>query len=712
MRIHKVLLAGALLMGSMVPRVAYGQFQPPNPDELKMTSDPKAPGAAAVYLFREEREDDEHHFRSVYARIKVLTEAGKEAATVQVVYHKNFVFYATGDNSSRMASGTANSWSAPDPNHAGEDTRVDTNASGGHNEISAIEGRVIHADGTIVPLTGTPSDLLKLKEGNNQYNMLTFNLPGVEVGSIIEYRYQVRYDRFQQAPEWQVQQTYFVHHAHYLFHPAPQFLPARQLAGGSSGSQDSSAILGAHGEIETDIRSVNILPPGAAVKVDGEGYYQCDLTDIPAIPDERFSPPLGAQIYQVNFFYTDTPDAKDFWQKEMSAWMKDVKEYTAPSALTKSTAAEATAGATTTLEKARKLYALVEKLENTDFVGNAAPFVTPEYVPRGNVDAVLEKKSGNSEDITLLYYSLLRAAGIESRPQRITSRNRRTFSSQFQDPSQLDTVVIGVTVDGKELTVDPGQKLAPFQTLHWTHSGAGGVALASNGKVEIIITPLEENKDNTIVRVGNLAVTPQGAVSGTLKIGLTGQEALYLRQMGLRSNQVIVKQTLEKLLASEVPDGVEAHVDHIANMDDPDKQLIAVVPVSGTLADHAGNHIVLPRLFFESKETDPFPSEASRTLPVDMHYPALEKEQIRYDFPAGFALEGTPQDAQLKWEDNAVYGLTSKAEANSVTTLRVLARGFTLLDAADYGKLRDFYDKVATTDHQQLVLTPGQRSSN
>jgi hypothetical protein len=103
---HKILTLGALLLGVAAPLAAFGQFQAPLPEELKMTSDPKAPGAAAVYLYREEREDEQHHFRSVYARIKVLTEAGKDAATVQIRYRKNFVFYATGDNSSRFASGT------------------------------------------------------------------------------------------------------------------------------------------------------------------------------------------------------------------------------------------------------------------------------------------------------------------------------------------------------------------------------------------------------------------------------------------------------------------------------------------------------------------------------------------------------------------------------------------------------------------------------
>jgi hypothetical protein len=41
----------SLLARSQSPALlSFAQFQPPTPDELKMTADPKAPGAAAVYL--------------------------------------------------------------------------------------------------------------------------------------------------------------------------------------------------------------------------------------------------------------------------------------------------------------------------------------------------------------------------------------------------------------------------------------------------------------------------------------------------------------------------------------------------------------------------------------------------------------------------------------------------------------------------------------
>jgi hypothetical protein len=534
-------------------------------------------------------------------------------------------------------------------------------------------------------------------------------MPSVEVGSIIEYRYQIRYDRFQSAPEWQVQQPYFVHHAHYLFMPADQFLPSHTMGGTTSGVSNS-AILGDHGRIMTDIRSVNVLPAGAGVKVDGQGYYYVDLTDIPAIPDEKFAPPMRGQIYQVNFFYTDTPDAKDFWQTEMQAWIKDVNLYTMPTSLIKSTVAELTDGLTSPADKAKKLYAAVAKFENFDFSGNAVAFSGTSRIPTGSVEKVLERKAGNGLELTLLYLSMARAAGLEARPERIASRNIRTFSPQFMDTSQLDSLIIGVTIDGKEVHLDPGQKMAPFATLQWSHAGAGGVALASNGKVEVFITPLQLYTDNKTVRIGTLTVSPQGTVSGTIKVGFNGQDALLWRQMAVRTDANRVKEQMERMIAAEVPDGIQAHIDRLMALDDPDKQLVAVVPVTGSLADHTGSHLVLPRLFFETKETNPFPTDTSRALPVDMHYPAQDQEQITYDFPPGFTLDGAPQDASMKFEDNAAYALHSKADANSIVTLRTLSRGFTLLDATEYGKLRDFYDKVATSDRQQVVLATAQAS--
>ena len=67
-----------------------------------------------------------------------------------------------------------------------------------------------------------------------------------------------------------------------------------------------------------------------------------------------------------------------------------------------------------------------------------------------------------------------------------------------------------------------------------------------------------------------------------------------------------------------------------------------------------------------------------------------------------------PADANVRWEDNAVFELRTKIEGTSITDARVLARGFTMLDAKDYEQLHDFYQKVVTADQQPLVLAGEQ----
>jgi hypothetical protein len=697
---------GLLLLGSAMPLVSFGQFQAPSKEELGMTSDPKAPGADAVYLFRDEVSDDPHHFATVYARLKILTEKGKEAATVHVSYARSFVFHATGDNSSRMGSGTSNHWDAPDVNHAGEDMPNDTDSFNVHTDVSAIEARTIHPDGTVVPLTGSPTDLLKVKRGRNQMNEISFTLPSVEVGSILEYRYQIRYDRFDMPPNWEIQKEYFTHRAHFAFTPDEQFSPERNRNAGTAGTADS-ALRDPHGEAMTDILNTAVLPPGKSVKQEAAGKYSVDLTDIPAFPREAFGPPPANLAYGVRFFYTPTPDVKEFWQKEMAFWTKTLNLYVDPTPSLTQTVAELCSGSVAPIDKAKKLYETVQKLANTDFTFEGEPGIGSQWIPAGHVERVLADKKGTSNQIAYLYLAMARIAGLNARPERIASRSRRIFSANLLSADQLDSVVVALQIDGKEITVDPGTKMAPFETLHWAHAGAGGLAMA-NGKVETILTPLQKNTDNSVLHVGSVAFKSDGAISGTLKVAFIGQQAILYRQMAIRSGPDAVKDAIEKLIARQVPQGVLAKVDHVAYIDDPSKQLLAVVPVSGELTSNAGSRLMLPRAFFEARETNPFPAEDDRTLPIDMRYPSQEQEQITYELPSGYTVEGKPEDTVMRWEENAAYQLKSKVDANSITTARVLARGFTLLDAKQYVPLRDFYQKVVTADQQQFVLSAAQ----
>ena len=61
------------------------------PTDLSMTNLPQPPGAAAVVLLRDETANDPMNYHEVYVRIKILTDAGKRYADVEIPYGRRSV---------------------------------------------------------------------------------------------------------------------------------------------------------------------------------------------------------------------------------------------------------------------------------------------------------------------------------------------------------------------------------------------------------------------------------------------------------------------------------------------------------------------------------------------------------------------------------------------------------------------------------------------
>jgi hypothetical protein len=645
-------LCGAIvLLAAVSPAFVRAQFQPPNPDELKMTSDPKAPGADAVYLYYEEIDHDDKQSRNYYARIKVLTEKGKEAATVEIPY-----------------------W-------------------GGEFSIGSISARTIHPDGTTVPLTVKPEDLLiekfnEVEIGGETYadqvkrERKVFTLPSVEVGSILEYSYQLRINEqyFYVAPEWVLQKKYFVDKAHYEFAPSGFF-----------------------GLIWRPI-----LPPDVSVKRGAGGQLSLDVADIAPIPDEQWMPPIESFLYKVHFYYGSSAlnSVDDFWQVAAKNWSKDVDRFVEPTKPIRDAVASLVAPGDTDLAKAQKLYAAVEALDNTDYSRQKSTSELKQLKQKEvkrNEDTWAQK-SGYSNEIAVLYLSMLRAAGLTAYATQVVDRDQGVFDANYMSLDQLDHTLVFLSTGGKEILLDPGEKMCPFGTVNWRHANAGGLRQSADGPIRNV-TPSQPFSVNTIKRSGELTVDPQGGVTGTLQIVMTGQEALAWRQTAIEVDPMELKKRFDRGLGQMVPEGVDAHVDHFLGLDDPNSLLMAVVKVTGSVGTATAKRLILPGFFFETREPEPFVNEGTRLVPIDMHYAEQVTEQLTYDLPTGVSEEGAPQDTKVSWEGHAIYIVKTKSDQGQVTVARVLARAFDVAKPEDYQDLRGFYQKVAAADQGQLVFT-------
>jgi hypothetical protein len=659
MRIPVSVANALVLIAIASSSLLRAQFQQPTADELKMTTDPKAPGAAAVYLNIEESTDDPHHFYSYYARIKVLQEKGKELATVEIPYlHGGF-------------------------------------------KVADIQARTIHSDGTVIPVTGKPEDLLILKKEDLEVGRKIFNLPSVEVGSILEYRFSLDYgENTFSAPYWEIQKPYFVHQAHYSFMPFQGF-----LKNGFIPTSDRQ-LLGSDGLPVASLTWWTTLPPGIELKADAIGRYKVDLTDIPPKPDEEWMPPIQSILYKVIFSYCNSVDLQNYWVLETKLWSKEVDRFAEPSKSIKDAVAGLIGPGDSDLDKARKLYKAVQALDNTDFSRKkeASELKQLKLKAAKRAEDIWAQKSGSSQDITLLYLAMLRAAGLTSYGARVVDREKGIFNAGFLHFDQLDDDIVILATGGQEILLDPGQKMCPFQVLDWRHSGASGVRQSPNGH-DAITTPFPNYKENTLIRVGDITVDEHGAISGAFRFIMTGQKALHWRQTALTNDLDEVKKQFDHMLESFVPAGIDAHIDHFLSLDNPDTNLMAVVNVSGTLGTATSKRLLLPGFFFETRGSHPFVDQEKRLEVVDMHFGEVVTDQVAYHIPPGLTVEGSPQDAQIAWKDHAVLVTKTVTESGTVTVGRTFGRAFTVIEPTEYQDLRAFYQKVATSDQSQLVLT-------
>jgi hypothetical protein len=652
MRSKGALLASLCTLTCAFPVVLSAQFQSPSKEELEMTSDSKAPGADAVYLYREEKTDDNLHYHSYYVRLKVLTEKGKELATVRTPYERrNF-------------------------------------------KVTDIQGRTIHRDGTLIPLTAKPSDLTDVKTKDFQVNTMVFTLPNVEVGSILEYRLQIRYeDSTVSSPTWQIQQPYFVHKAHY------QFEPSRYLAD----------ITDSRGNAANNLMYALILDNGTKMKHDVTGRFSLDVDDVPPVPKDDWMPPLNTINWRAEFYYSGYPTGAEFWRNEGKRWSKETERFADPSKSLKNAIAELVAASDSDEQKARKIYAAVMKLDNTDFTRekSSAERKSEKLKAIRNAEDVWLQKSGSSDDLALLYVALARAADLHVYPMQVVDRDRAIFDPNYLTLSQLDDYIVDVVLNGKDVYLDPGQKMCPFGLLHWKHSFASGLRLTDNGSVGAT-TPMGSYTTTAFDRVADLNIDEAGNLKGTARFILTGQEALYWRQLSIRNDETEVKKQFDEAIRAYMPDGVQADFNHFIALPDYNSNLVAMVDVSGNLGTATGKRFFLPGLFFEAHARHPFVAQDKRTTLVDVHYPKMEGDQVTYHLPTGFAVETAPQTADISWPSHAVFKVKTSVSGNDVTVVRTVAFNFAVLPSKDYGDLHDFYQKIATADQQQLVLTRAQ----
>ena len=656
---HRLSLLGlfsAIAMAAMltldaVPSRAQG-FPPISQEELKMTSEPLAPGAPAIILFREVDRDDNGttSHEDNYVRIKILTEEGRQHANIEIPFVK------------------------------------------GRDDVVNVRARTIKPDGSTVESDFKVLETTIEKVKGLKYLAKTFTLPDVQVGSIIEYRFT--YDlaeHFVYGSSWILSSSLFTKHAKFSLKPYVSRSRPMSLRWAWQG-----------------------IPPGLSPKEGPDHIIRMEADNIPGFEMEDYMPPAGQLKARVDFIYDDefmenTPD--EYWRHVGQRRNEFLENFIDRRKAMEEAVAQIVSPSDPPEMKLRKIYQRVQQLRNTTYEirKSAEELKRDKEKPAENVEDVWKHGFGTGQQLTWLYLALVRAAGFDAHGVWVSSRREYFFQPKTMENRKLNANVVLVKLDGKDLYLNPGAAFAPFGMLTWYETNTPGLCLDKDGGTWVRTT-LPKSAESLLKHTATLKLTENGNLEGKVTLAYTGLEAMYHRLDVRNADDVSRKRFLERRIKNQVPMQAEVELTNQPDWSNPETPLVGEFKISiPGWASPAGKRTVLPVGIFAANEKKIFERE-NRVHPIYIDYPYQKEDDITIELPQGLEAAGVPAPQNI--ESHVVsYSLKIENGHTTVHITRKLTWDFLLLEQKYYPALRNFFQTVRTNDDQQIVLEPTAKAA-
>lgn len=657
MRSRSLAIFAILLVSlTLVCLPARADWPPISPEELAMTSAPQQPGAKAIILLRQEDDNDIRHYHSVYMRIKVLTEAGRRFADVELPYEKGEARFS----------------------------------------IDSISGRTVHSDGTVIPFAGKPFEKTILKGRGVRRMVKAFTLPDVQVGSILDYKYSLRYDdNYAVPPEWIVQEDLFQARAEFKFVPF------------------NKPLVLAHGRIGNGVAWTTFLPPKYKVEEHPTPIaYAVGLiaTDVDPLVEEPNMPPEKVLRWRVRFYY-QSGQTREYWKDESKFWNKDVEGFLSKKKGISDALASIVAPSDTADQKLKKVHAFIQQMENRTYIParQTQEVAALGIKPNDGAEDVLQQKSGTHDDLNRLFAAFAREMGLSANMMLVPSRDENFFDEAFLSMNQFDAEIVIVNVGGKDLFFDPGSKYCPYGLLDWRYSGSKGLRQGSGKGPEWAEATMPNYNQAMIKRVAKLKLAENGTVEGLLGVGFFGLEGMIRRQAAGKTDAEGRKKALEDEVKGWLPGGSEVTLTQDPPWNETETPFVVQFKISAPVAVNAGKRAVLATHIFQMSDKPMF-SAGQRVNPVYLYYPSRQVDDIRIALPPGWSVDSLPPPRAIKME-YAIYNAEDKLDGTTIASVRDLAMAGMAFPINEYAGVKGFYEQVKAGDDSQVILKETARAA-
>jgi hypothetical protein len=360
---------------------------------------------------------------------------------------------------------------------------------------------------------------------------------------------------------------------------------------------------------------------------------------------------------------------------------------------------ELIAGKSSDDDKARAIYDWVAN--RTRYVG--LEFGLSAFRPHPATD-VHDKRYGDCKDKANLLITMLGLAGIKAKPVLLHADERRPASEGLPSLNAFNHCIAVADVSGKEVWLDATAETCAYGDIPYSDRGVQAL-IVGEGKGEFKTIPIYQPQENGAHVQAKIVLQGDGSAEADYVVSMLGESGQSLRANVRARTPAERKDMMEKMAQRFANGGSLKTYDLPDGTDKTGPYVFKMATSAPAFAEIADDLLIVPiGIASSAPQANPY-TQDKRVWPIVEEDASTTHSETVLVLPAGYVAGNLPADLNMT---NALQDyhrkLTKSADGRTITIVSDMTVRPGRIPAADYGKLKDYYNALVKAANQKIVV--------
>ena len=549
------------------------------------------------------------------------------------------------------------------------------------DEIAAVTYNLDNSGNVIK--TKLEKSSIFIKKLNNRHSQVSFSMPDVQIGSVIEFEYTDTKRSYSYIDDWKFQDDIPTRQSLYEIVLPGIFRFATQTLAYQAVEQTSKSI--------TDILSYH-----GNVISDRSERKTFQLKNVPALQDEPF---MGAEkdyvqriVFQLNSIVYGNGEIEEV----MSTWPKlatkllDDEDF----GLQLKKNLPHTSALDDSLKNVNDPYKRMVLVH--DYVRQNMNWNGIENIYSDNgIKSAWDKKSGNNSELNFILINLLRDAGLKAYPILVSTKDNGTVNTIYPFLEQFNSTMTCVIAGDERYILNAADKYNPANLIPYDVLDNQAFLVDDAIGGWITLSNKNDKWKNLVTIFGQ--ITPDGIMQGNATVYSYG----YSKNPRVKEWKENKSSFSDYFLKSYT--AIKVKNLNVSNADDDNQPLEQKLEFSLPLSS-SGEYKYFTLNLFQGLEKNPFIAD-KRTTDIEFNYPKSYTMVGKISIPEGYEFEELPKNVKMIMPDTSIIlQRIIQPGQNGIDFRITLDFNRSYYTAGAYPIFHEFYKQLFNKLNEQIVI--------